>query len=203
MRTSAACKSSNGFFSRNDQAEAFYVIASGRVRITNEYDADEEILLDVLVPGMEFGEISILDDGRRTHNAECQGAVTLLSISHTDFLNLLRKHPMLHDRVTRRPCLYIRMAFAAWEDSLRLPLVSRLAMHLLLLAQLYGVREPGAVTINLQLSQEDLAHMLGTARQSVGKPLRTWQQAGWIRQEYRKITILDEASLAAAAKTNS
>jgi CRP-like cAMP-binding protein len=71
--------------------------------------------------------------------------------------------------------------------------VPRLAKRLVLLARLYGPRQ--------ELTQDDLAHMLGTARQTVGKPLREWERQGWIALEYRKIAVLDSAALEAVART--
>ena len=104
--------------------------------------------------------------------------------------------------MAQRLCLYIRMAFAAIEDD-QLQLAPRLAKRLLLLAQLYGVRGPAGIAINLELSQEDLSHMLGTARQAIGRQLRAWQQLRWITQAYKRITLHDEAALAALVEANA
>ena len=185
-------------FRQGDAADGFYVVVSGRVRIFSE-GGGHEALLNVLGPGKGFGEISLLDDGPRTHSAVCAEVSSLLFLPPAEFRALIAAHPSLQAHATRRVCLYLRMAFAALEDEVRLPLAPRLAKRLLLLAHLKGVRKAGGITIDQQLSQEDLANMLGTARQTVGKPLRDWQQRGWISLDYRRITLLDEAALARVA----
>ena len=175
-----------------DASDGFYVVVSGRVRLHSD-GGGVEALLNVAGPGMAFGEISILDAGPRTHSAECRGAVQLLYLPGADFMALLHEHAAFHLHVTRRLCRHVRMAFAALEDEMRLPLVPRLAKRLALLARLYGPR--------LELSQDDIAHMLGTARQTVGRPLREWERQGWIALEYRCILVSDAAALEGSGRS--
>jgi CRP-like cAMP-binding protein len=185
-------RSGQHLFLQGDAPDGFYVVVAGRVRLYGD-GAGAEALLNIAGPGMAFGEISVIDEGPRTHGAQCRGATQLLYLSAADFMALLGEVPAFHLHVTRRLCRHVRMAFAALQDEVTLPLVPRLAKRLVLLARLYGPRQ--------ELTQDDLAHMLGTARQTVGKPLRDWERQGWIALEYRKIAVLDSAALEAVART--
>jgi CRP-like cAMP-binding protein len=177
-------------FLQGDAADGFYVVVSGRVRLYGDRGGPEA-LLNLAGPGMAFGEISIIDGGPRTHSAQCRGATQLLYLPAIEFKALMAELPAFHLHVTRRLCRHVRMAFAALEDEVQLPLVPRLAKRLALLARLYGSR--------LELSQDDVAQMLGTARQTVGRPLREWEREGWIALAYRRIVVLDAAALSRRA----
>lgn len=189
-------------FSRGDQPGSFYLIVTGQVRICSENANGEEMTLTLIEAGNGFGEISILDEQPRTHNADCMCDLVLLTIARADFLALLNQHPPLQWQVMRQLCRSIRMTFNVIEDNLRLKLAARLAKRLLLLAQTYGVHGEEGVTINLHLSQQELGNMMGATRQSISKQLAVWQRAGWIKQEYSRITICDAAALAAVTEVS-
>jgi CRP/FNR family cyclic AMP-dependent transcriptional regulator len=188
-------------FARGNPPDAFYVIVSGQVRIANADAEGRATVLNVLDAGKFFGEVPIVDGGPRTHGAQCQGETTLLAIAPKDFLTLLERHPLLQAQVTRHICRYLRMAFGALEDNLGARVAVRAAKRLLLLGDMYGVAGADGVTIDLHLSQEVLASMLGVTRQSLGRCLRAWTRSGWIRQDYSRITIRDRAALEAIAGT--
>jgi CRP-like cAMP-binding protein len=65
------------------------------------------------------------------------------------------------------------------------------------LARSHGRVESDGVRINLLLAQDDLASLVGVTRESINKCLRDFQRQGWVRAQYRQITILDPEALQA------
>jgi CRP-like cAMP-binding protein len=61
----------------------------------------------------------------------------------------------------------------------------------------YGQPVSGGIEIGLRLSQQELAHMMATTRESVNKQLQTWAQAGWIDLQRSRVTVTDVAALEA------
>ena len=79
-----------------DAAEAFYVIVSGRVRVLKKAENGDEIPLNVLTAGAEFGEIGLLEGGIRTATVRCSTDVSLLRLDRDKFLDLIATNPELN-----------------------------------------------------------------------------------------------------------
>ncbi len=77
------------------EAHAFYVLLSGRVRVVKVREQGDEIALNTLRPGNEFGEAALLEGGARTATVRCSTAVDVARLNRTDFLALLDEHPDL------------------------------------------------------------------------------------------------------------
>jgi CRP-like cAMP-binding protein len=88
-------------------------------------------------------------------------------------------------------CSRLRKTNEHVEGALFERLEARLAKVLLGLASSKGVQEPYRV----QISQNELASLLGAARESVNKQLHVWQRAGLLELKKREIVILDRAAL--------
>jgi len=80
---------------QGDEADAFYVLASGRARVVKITDQGKEMALHSLRPGSEFGESALLDGGTRTATVRCSTTAEVLRLGRDDFLELLAEHPDL------------------------------------------------------------------------------------------------------------
>ncbi len=76
-----------------DEADAYYVLISGRVRVLKTRDNGEEVALASLRPGDEFGEAALLAGGARGATVRCSTGAEVLRLNRTDFLALLEEHP--------------------------------------------------------------------------------------------------------------
>ncbi len=115
-------------------------------------------------PGVWFGEVSIFDGDRRTHDAYAHGATTLLCVAKADFKRILSTHVEFYEAMLWLQARRIRQLYGLVEDLNTLPLRARLAKQLLHLVRSYGIPclENGKeVRIGLQLAQEELAQLLG------------------------------------------
>jgi CRP-like cAMP-binding protein len=87
------------------------------------------------------------------------------------------------------------------EEVLRDEVASRLARKLLLLAARFGGKADGGVAVSLRLSQQDLADLADTSRQTVNKLLRGWGRQGWVGRHDGRLVIHDLAALRALCAT--
>lgn len=180
---------------KGDEADALFGVISGAVRIASAGDDGRELVLAVLEPGAWFGEIALIDGGRRTHDAVALGESELIVVPKAAFVRLLAEHPPLSEHLLVLLCRRLRMTFSTLEDEAFLPLDRRLAKRLLALADAYGEAEGTATRIALHLPQEELGHMLGTSRQTVNRLLGAWARDGLIARAYGRVTITDRAAL--------
>ena len=76
-----------------DEADAFYLLVSGRARVLKRGEAGEEIPLNFLQAGDTFGEMALLEGGRRTATVRASGEVLALRLDRSVFDALLQVHP--------------------------------------------------------------------------------------------------------------
>jgi CRP/FNR family cyclic AMP-dependent transcriptional regulator len=76
-----------------EPGDEFFIIESGQVVICYPDEHGEEKTLAVLGPGHFFGELSLLDGGRRTATARAQSEARLLSLGREAFHEFIKKHP--------------------------------------------------------------------------------------------------------------
>jgi len=89
---------------QGDPADAFYVLLSGRARVIKTTARGEEIVLNTLRPGSEFGEAALLSPAPRTATVRCSSIVEALRLGRDDFATLINEFPELrgHLEVTQR-----------------------------------------------------------------------------------------------------
>ena len=102
-------------------------------------------------------------------SADAMAPCELLVIHRRDFMPLVEAEGKLAMHIIRLLCQRVRNTSEMLEDAAFLPLEQRLAKHLLRLIGNYGQPVSGGIEIGLRLSQQELAHMMATTRESVNK----------------------------------
>ena len=178
----------------NDDA-ALHLIVAGAIRVCTISMSGNAVTLTHLSCGEWFGEISIIDDNPRTHDAWTTNKVTLNSIPRKVVIDTADQHPILYKHLALITCQRIRRAFDWIDDATSLSTSARLASILIGLIGTYGKQTNGDIKIDLRLSQEELGFMLGTTRQTVNKIIQSWQKQAIIDMHYGFITIKDKSQL--------
>lgn len=128
--------------------------------------------------------------------ARAIGRTTLLTIQSRDVECLLENYPIFHRFLALLLCKVVRNAFTMLHDSTLLSVSARLAKRLVSLSEGYGESDThGGVLINLYLTQDDLATIINTTRQTINKRLVAWEKLGWIEARYGKILIVNPHAL--------
>lgn len=183
-------------FHRDDPGNSLYLVISGRVRVMVASHDGEELTLAILRAGECFGEMALLAEGERTATVVALEATEALTIQHDDFLDALTGSPpalvSLLQVVTQRLVATNAQLLAA--SYLDVP--SRLARKLLELAETDGVVTPAGTRLELPLTQQALASMLGASRESTGRALSDFRQRGLIRTDDHRIVLLRPELLA-------
>jgi CRP-like cAMP-binding protein len=184
------CQKGAVIFSQGDPGDALFGVASGRVRISASGAGGREVFLNIMEPGDTFGEIAVMDGLPRTAGATALDPTTLVVLKRTDFLGLLEREPRLATHLLMLLCQRLRWTSELVEESAFLSGTARLAKRLLILSSLHGrPAETGAGSMELRISQADLAHFLGVSRQVVNQHLGEWSKAGWVELGRGRIVI--------------
>lgn len=198
LRAAAVTKTYRGrqaIFLRGDEARGLFVVTRGRVRVVANSAEGKEVILRVLEPGEIFGEIAMLDGGKRTADAVAEGDSELMYVGRADFLSFLEGNPKLCIEMLELVCGRLRSTSEQLEDFSFLDLRTRLAKRLLQLVDEHGETAAQGTHIAMALSQQTLAAMMGTSREAVNKQLRQWEGQGIIALGRNSITLVDREAL--------
>jgi CRP-like cAMP-binding protein len=174
-----------------DQAEAMYIVASGRVKISRVGTGGREQVLYVISRCGHFNTVPMFDNGPCPANAEALTSVQLLALPRDALQRTVEEHPPL--------ALALLREFTGRVRHL-VNLVDELALHTVqgrvagLLLEQAEAAERGAEV--MPLTQADMATRIGTVREMVGRTLKTFEALGLIRMERGAITVLDREGLA-------
>jgi CRP-like cAMP-binding protein len=191
---------------RGDPPRQWAACLQGAVRIGSTTASGKAITLTYVEPGIWFGDISVFDGKPNTHDAHAHGKTAVLYVARQDFLDILEAHPELHGALMRLQASRVRMLFRLIEDFNLLSLRARVAKQLMYLMR--GPGAPGnasdpATSIRLQLSQQELAQLLGASRQRVNMELKAMEHEGVIRIEFSAVMVLDKGALGRIANSEA
>lgn len=181
-------------FARGDPPDGLYAIGAGLVRFTGVTEAGQEAILAICEAPQWFGEIALFDRDARTHDVWAQTDATLLHVPQSALDALLTEEPAHWRHFGRLLTQKLRASFIAMESLVLLPPTPRVAGRLALMATGHGALE-GNTTRRLQVSQEQLAHMLALSRQTVNQALKELEAAGAIRRSRAAIEVLSVEAL--------
>ena len=169
-------------------------VASGIIRVLATNSEGQEGLLGLYGPGTWFGEVSMFDQGPRPVSTYAEGETELWVVSAAQLRGVLDVNPIWYRDFARVLCNKLRLALSHIQST-ALPVGVRVAARLLDLAQAYAADAKAGRGIEVRLSQEDLARMLGLTRQTVNKELREFERRKWLRLGRGQMVLLDRAAL--------
>jgi CRP/FNR family cyclic AMP-dependent transcriptional regulator len=182
---------------RGDPGTAFYVIASGKVKIALTSPDGKEIILRRLGSGGFHGELALLDDEPRSADAIATEPSVLLVLQRDAFRQFLTEHADAATKLLGTVSHYLRRNAELIQDATFLDVPARLARILLELASPPDTTElpqPGAV-IPDRMKQGELASLVGATRESINKWLGSFEKQGLIRLDKGQITLLRPSGL--------
>ncbi|MEI6618220.1 MAG: Crp/Fnr family transcriptional regulator [Betaproteobacteria bacterium] len=190
---------------RGEPPEEWIACAKGAVRVSSTSISGKQITLTYVEPGIWFGDVSIFDGDRRTHDAYAHGETTALCVAKADFKKILSNHVELYEALLRLHARRIRQLYGLVEDLNTLPLRARLAKQLLHLVRSYGIpslSDGSETRIGLQLAQEELAQLLGASRQRVNQELKSMERDNIIRIEPGGLVVRDRSAVMRIAEAD-
>jgi CRP/FNR family transcriptional regulator, cyclic AMP receptor protein len=167
-----------------------FAVVEGLIRIGSTTESGKEALLTIQEPPSWFGEIAVFDRQERTHDGVASGAATVLHVPQAALDDVLAAHPEWWRDLALLMTQKLRLAFLSIEEAATQPLPARLARRLVLMADGYGDWEARRLRA-LEVSQEQLASMLSTSRQSVNAVLKDFEGKGLVRVAYGRVEVID------------
>jgi CRP/FNR family transcriptional regulator len=187
-------------FAEGDSGDALYVVVEGKVKIFRTSPDGRENMLAVLGPGEMFGELSLFDPGPRTATVAAVTDSTLASLAHDALRPWLAGRPELGVQLLQALAQRLRRTNEAMADLVFSDVPGRVAKTLLDLADRFGTPSQEGVRVTHDLTQEELAQLVGASRETVNKALSEFATRGWIRLDGRAVLLIDQERLAHRAR---
>ncbi|MFY9231897.1 MAG: Crp/Fnr family transcriptional regulator [Candidatus Nanopelagicales bacterium] len=187
-------------FQEGQIGDHMYVIVEGKVKLGQTSTDGRESLLGVLGPGEMFGELSLFDPGMRTSTATALTDTTVLLMGHDQLKPWLSGRPEVAAALLQALARRIRRTNDAMADLVFSDVPGRVAKALMDLGEKFGEVTPEGLMVTHDMTQEELAQLVGASRETVNKALADFAQRGWIRLESRQVLIIDVERLGKRAR---
>ena len=187
-------------FDEGDQGDKLYAVIEGKVKLARTAPDGRENLQAVLGPGEMFGELSLFDPKPRTAGAVAVTDSTLASLAHAALRPWITGRPDVAVELLRALAQRLRRTNDVLADLVFSDVPARVAKAILQLAERFGQATPEGIHVMHDLTQEELAQLVGASRETVNKALADFSGRGWLRIESRAVVIKDIEGLTRRAK---
>ena len=173
----------------DDEAARFFLITSGRVKISLRSLDEREVTLTYLGPGDFFGEMSVLDGQPRSASATASERTTALVGTREHFVTKLLEHPQIALNLLVTMSRRLREADERIGDLSFLDVQGRVAHLLLDLAEKEGEQTEAGVVVPLTYTRQELASMVSTSRETLTRVLKTFERLGFLKLGRKKVVL--------------
>jgi len=187
-------------FREGDGGDKMYIVTDGKVKLGRTSTDGRENLLAILGPGQMFGELALFDPGPRSATVTAVTEAHFLSLSHEDLLRWLSGRPAVALGLLTQLAGRLRKTNDTVADLVFSDVPGRVAKALLDLADRFGRTADDGVHVHHDLTQEELAQLVGASRETVNKALADFASRAWLRLDGKSVIILDPERLARRAR---
>jgi len=179
-----------------EPAEAIYFVVSGVVKAVKTSTEGKEQILCLIRSGESFNDVPIFDGGPNPTSVIAMTPVTLYGINKTDMQSLLQEYPGIAINIIKVLAERVRHFVSLVEDLSFKNVMGRVAKLLLE----YGDDGAGSKP---RLTQQDMAAMVGTVREVVGRSLKALEDDGMIKLDRHRIIITNKEALRETVEMSS
>ena len=176
-------------FHEGDPGDQLYFIVSGKIKLGRTASDGRENLVAVMGPGEIFGEMALFDPSPRSTSATAVSETRLAGLKHENLRKVIQHSPEVSAQLLQALARRLRRTNENLADLVFSDVP--VAKALLDLADRFGRPATDGILVAHELTQEELAQLVGASRETVNKALAEFVQRGWIRLEARAVVILD------------
>ncbi|UCG78363.1 MAG: Crp/Fnr family transcriptional regulator, partial [Nitrospirota bacterium] len=170
-------------FSEGDPSEWFYMLQDGKVKITRLSNEGKELIIEMISPGDMYGGVAVIRGFPYPANAVAMEDSISLKISRGDLMRLLDRFPNLMHCIAMQMGERMKESYDSLKNIALERVEARIASLILKLADKVGRKEKGGELIDMRLTKQDVADMVGT---TVETSIRTFSK-------FKKMGLVEEA----------
>jgi CRP-like cAMP-binding protein len=174
-----------------DDVDGLYATLDGDVRAYAYGDENERIFLRALGPGSWFGDVHLVDNySKRTFEVRCISSSTLIFLPTRAYRKITEADPAAYKAFVQLMCIHMRHTVQVLVEA-RSEAPRRSARALMRLARAHGVSTGSGVRLQMNLSQADLASLVGVSRQYMNELIARWEEDGLLRWNGKAQPVLN------------
>lgn len=193
-------KKGSTVFTESEPGDSLYIVLTGKVKLGRRSADGRQNLLAVMGPSDMFGELALFDPGPRTATATALTDLRLAKLGKGSLRPWLTDRPEIAEQLLRVIARRLRRTNDSMADLIFTDVPGRVAKSLLQMASRFGTRDGGVLRVTHDLTQEELAQLVGASRETVNKALADFAGRGWLRLDGKSVIILDPERLARRAR---
>lgn len=182
-------------YAPGDSPDHIYLLRSGRVKVFNCAENGKEVILAFHRPGDLFGAVEAFDGGSREAFAEAMEDSMVAAMHRKDFLCSLAEQPYLALEFSHLLVRHLRSVQSRVRDLVLRNVSSRLAHLIVNLSEPNGLPDRHRPHVDPAPTHQEMANIVGCARETVSLILGEFREQGLIRTQGRSITILNRAAV--------
>ncbi len=181
-------------FMEEETGNYMYLVLSGKVKVAKTSSSGKETLLAIHKTGDFFGEMSLLDGQTAPATVSAMEDAKIISVSGTDFHKYLMNNEKVLLQIIQVLCSRLRQVWQTQSLSSS-KADARIRMGIYQLAKKHGVQDAHGTIIDLKITHQELAEMVGTSRETVTRVIAQLREKGIIEVEQRRMTLLNPKAL--------
>ena len=195
--TTATFRKKDDIFTEGDAPEWFYIVSTGKVKVTKISHDGKEIILEVISPYDIFGGVAVLRNFPYPANAVAMEDSEILKISRKNLMRLVDRFPNLMFCIALQLGDRMKSSFDSLKNIALERVEARIAALLLKLGNKVGVETKEGLVIDMRLTKQDVADMVGTTVETSIRTFSRFKKEGLVTDSDGKIIIKDLERLAA------
>jgi CRP/FNR family cyclic AMP-dependent transcriptional regulator len=181
-------------FLEEETGNYMYLVLSGKVKVAKAGVGGKETILAIHRTGDFFGEMSLLDGKTAPATVSAMEDAKIISVSGTDFHKYLLHNEKVMQQIIQVLCARLRQVWQTQSLSSSTA-DARIRMGIYQLAKRHGIRDAHGTIIDLKITHQELAEMVGTSRETVTRVLTRLREQRIIEVDQRRITLIDSKAL--------
>ncbi len=198
-KTCIQYKKGQNIFYEGTRPMGLYCMNGGKVKVYKNNLQGKEFILYISKPGDFLGYRALLSEEFYAASATVLEDAKICFIQKEDFFEVLQKNPVFMKRVVKSICSEMGIMETKLAELAHKSVRERLAASLLMLKETYGMEGESSELIDISLTRDDLASIVGTATETVIRLLSEFKNEGLITFEGKKIRVLEPKKLALQA----
>lgn len=187
-------------YRQDGRPDRLFLLDEGKVKLERHSPDGRESIVALLGPGDVLGEACVFDDGPHTVSAVAVTDAVLLAVPTQALTAWLVEYPTAVPSLLRVLARRLRCASDSLAERTFSEVAARVARELLTLSHRFGRPVGAGVRVEHDLTQDELAQLVGSCRETVNKALGDFADRGWLQVEARAVVILAPERLARRAR---
>ncbi|MBM4409126.1 MAG: Crp/Fnr family transcriptional regulator [Chloroflexi bacterium] len=199
--TMTHCRPGQLILSPDDPPDRIHILKQGQVRVYRVTPDGKQLTLDIYEPGTILGDMRLLGQDRLPEAyAEAIDSAVICTITPDELRRLVERYPIIGVNIIGYLSRRLQDAERQLEAMAYQRVGQRLAQRLMDLAARFGVPVARGTLIEARLTQQELAEMIGTTRETLAHTLADFRRRGLLDTGHHRVVIRDAERLARLAR---